>query len=157
MIGFFYLASREFVLGGPCRGSKSNKKGGGMMEEEVVVVLHPDGMESGGNFEGLDTFQGVGTSWEQLQSELSEQQGRFNPERACRLKLFFAGLSKEALEVVDLILNVPDELLEFVIGKGTHREVTRNSIRQYLRWHGWERRNVEKIFRELGDKMKKNL
>lgn len=127
---------------------------------ERIVALHPvefDGVEDDGNNEGLDFFQGDRGSMEEFKQCMAERQDRDNPERACRWGQFLEALSCEAREIVELMVNVPDELLEFVVGKGTHQSITKNSLRQYLRFRGWKFRIIEQVFLELAAKVKKVL
>lgn len=72
-----------------------------------------------------------------------------DPERACRLKMALEGLSAEAREVVETVLNTPDELVEFVVGKGTRRELTAADVRAWLRWKGWRWKSISIAFAEV--------
>lgn len=78
-----------------------------------------------------------------------------DPERACRLKQALEGLSAEALEVVNLVLEAPGELLEWVVHKGTVWELTRSDVRVYLRWRGWPWKRIRGVWEEVGAALKK--
>jgi hypothetical protein len=72
-----------------------------------------------------------------------------DPERSASLKQALEGLSAEAREVVGIVLDCPRELVEFVTGKGTNRELTGATVQAWLRWNGWKWRAIWAAFREV--------
>ena len=102
-------------------------------------------------FEGLDAF-----SWnpeegnEELMEKLGEAQDANNPERAVIRRDLFRRLSDEAVEVFDVVMNVPSELLSIIAGKGSHRRLTQSDIKRYMRREkGWPHDLIDGSLAEL--------
>ena len=57
-------------------------------------------------------------------------------------------ISKEAKEVIALILNSPTEVLETFITK-KYKKISKEKIKNHLIINGWKMKNVEKVFLEL--------
>lgn len=102
--------------------------------------------------EGLDLL-----SWDmadrhglELAEKLSEAQDANNPENAVIRRDLFRRLSDEAVEVFDLVMNVPSELLSIIAGKKSHRRLTPSDIRRYMTGErGWPGCLVDGTLAEL--------
>lgn len=61
----------------------------------------------------------------------------------------FENLTSDARDVMNLILNAPDDLFDAVIAKGGQPRNWRSTLREYLEDMGWTRRRIMQSFIEL--------
>ena len=71
-----------------------------------------------------------------------------NQERDVIKKDLFTKLSSEAKEVINIVLNSPNEILE-TFKTPKYGIISRNKIKKYLISNGWKTKFVEKVFSEL--------
>ncbi len=102
--------------------------------------------------EGLDSFSGLldDASAIELADTLSEAQNANNPERQVIRRDSFRRLSNEAVEVFDVMLNIPSELLGMITGKRTYKRLTLSDVRRYMiRERGWPGYLIDNTLVEL--------
>jgi hypothetical protein len=87
----------------------------------------------------------------ELMDKLDFLCNRYNPEEMAVRNDLFKRLSKEARETVDIVFNVPAELLAEIESKGSHIGlITKRSLRRYLkRKKGWTFLVIGRVFDEL--------
>ena len=71
-----------------------------------------------------------------------------NQERDIIKKDLFAKLSSEAKEIINIVLNSPNEILE-IFKTPKYNLISRNKIKEYLVSNGWKTKSVKKAFSEL--------
>ncbi len=76
-----------------------------------------------------------------------------NPEQNTTFKLLIENLSKEAKEVVDVVLNTPTEMIELVKSMSSNRQghmhVYKSNIRAYFENKGWKNTLILNCFEEI--------
>ncbi|MBU0777757.1 hypothetical protein KKF82_05825 [Patescibacteria group bacterium] len=100
---------------------------------------------------GIDELNGV-TVDEVRQELLGQLLRRSNVERMVILKDSVKKLSAEAREVIRIILNSPEEMVEYLWGMEEKQitKITQRDLRQYLNWSlGWPFLVIEEVFGEL--------
>jgi hypothetical protein len=98
--------------------------------------------------EGIDYFFGM--TMKEYREAIRDLEDEMNPERMVIASQSLSSLSKEAVDVVNLIFNLPEEFVSLVSGKATHQMVTMNMIRVYLvKQKGWSHPLIERVFRDL--------
>lgn len=58
-------------------------------------------------------------------------------------------LSTDSKEAVGLVLNMPEDLRNFVVERGGARPQHRRAFKDYLRNNGWNPRKIKKCFKEV--------
>lgn len=93
-----------------------------------------------------ELFDEEGNKW----STISLPTGLLNQEEIYFRKEAFDNLSDEAKEVINTVLNAPDEILShFVTSKfGFYSRV--RLMKYYQKYRKWKWKNIEKIFKEIG-------
>lgn len=99
----------------------------------IVELDEPIGMENGSReVTRLDMMESSYTS----------------PEDEIIMKDSFSHLSKEAMEVINLVLNSPMEVIE-CLKTPKYDKISKRKVRKYLEKNGWETRKVKSCFEEL--------
>ena len=98
-------------------------------------------------FEGIDHLQG--DCLEGLVWELEDRIGGQDSERLMRFFIGLTELSDRAKEIVRICLDCPRELEKVVGGKGRHVFLTKNDIRSYLYFNGWNHLEISWAFHEI--------
>jgi hypothetical protein len=98
--------------------------------------------------EGLDNFSGA-DSLVELLDILEERQRRNDPEQMTIQRDGLVKLSREAKEVVRLVIDTPKELLVHVSRKGAVKWLTATDITQYLKHYGWPKACIKAALREV--------
>ena len=116
-------------------------------------------LESTGVKEGFDMvksiFPSVHPGMELLVSNsdlfraVQDEQKGDDPEQITAFLRSLMMLSDEAKKVVNLVLDLPDELVEFVRTKERDRDLSKNDIREYLRFYGWSYPSISRVFAEI--------
>ena len=103
--------------------------------------------------QGIDYCHG--TNWREVREQLNRQDIIETPETLIMFKEMLDSLSKEAREVVGIVLSTPQELIEalFVGKKKGKGRLNRNQLRMYLRYRGWKHLVIESVFGELRKKI----
>ena len=100
---------------------------------------------------GIDELDGV--TAEEVNQELLDQLLREpSAEKMVMLKDSVRSLSAEARQVVRIVLNAPQEMVEYLWGSSEKQitKITRHDLRQYLNWSkGWPFLTIEGVFSEL--------
>lgn len=90
-------------------------------------------------------------------SELVDEDGKprgfalksnHDQERDYARKEAYDSLTKEAKEVITLVLNTPKEVLSEIVSP-KFGLLTKRTLKKYLMKHGWRERKVDKVFSEL--------
>lgn len=105
--------------------------------------------------QGIDRYEGMLPSdlFDELYDPRSDMQLAANPERIAMVREMVAGLSAEAKEVVDIVVNAPSELAEHIRRSGMG--MSQASIRDYLRYRDWGFPDINRVFQEIRDFLKK--
>ena len=95
----------------------------------------------------------VGVSWGEVRDQLNRQ-NNIDQETRLIMKDFLSKLSEEARQVLEILLDVPQDLLQTIHGglKYKKSEVSWYQIRYYLRFLGWKYLVIDKAFKELKKK-----
>ena len=93
---------------------------------------------------------GTHSSWELLRNVLAEDaEGEWEKvERAIEVNDLYHKLSKEAKEVIGLVINTPGELIQFLIDNPRLR-LSMQVLKDYLRFYGWKHIVIGKAFAEI--------
>ena len=93
-------------------------------------------------------------SWREVKEQLDSTNIVETPETITSFKERIDSLSKEAREVVEIILNTPQELLDalFMIKNNKKGRLSKNQLTQYLRYYGWKLIVIDNVFGELEKK-----
>jgi len=78
---------------------------------------------------------------------MSEMTEKNTPEKLCLWKEKMMGMGEEALQVVHIILNAPQELLDLI--PDSKESISPNSLEEYLKNIGWKRCKVLKAYKEI--------
>jgi len=116
-------------------------------EKEAREILHA---------QGIHRCHGV--KWSELLEETNRLNLSENPERKVILKDMISKLSGEAKLVVRVVLDAPEEMVQYLWGSEEKRitKITRHDLRQYLNWScGWPFLMIEEVFTELREMVKK--
>jgi hypothetical protein len=60
----------------------------------------------------------------------------------------YSSLSKEAKEIINIVLNAPDEIMECLTCP-KYNKISKSKIKTYLMGQGWNRQKVKSCFAEL--------
>ena len=115
---------------------------GGPLEDELRRFDSIEGIDY--CFEGWDL-----AAREEFKIILSEKTEVLSPERLVIRRDLFRRLSDEAIEVVDVVINTPAELLELVRKKESHVTLTMRDIFFYLGERGLTSYRLNKAFAEI--------
>ena len=100
---------------------------------------------------GIDALSGV--TPEEIRDELIEGSlAKPSFERLVFVKDLAERLSEEAREVIRIVLNAPEEMVEYLWGSSEKQitKITRHDLRQYLNWScGWKFTHIARVFAEL--------
>ena len=78
---------------------------------------------------------------------MSEMTEKNTPEKLCLWKEKMMGVGEEALQVIHIILNAPQELLDLI--PDSKESISPNKLQEYLRNMGWERHQILKAYRNI--------
>jgi|WetSurSiteA1Bulk_404760.scaffolds.fasta_scaffold23949_5 hypothetical protein len=71
-----------------------------------------------------------------------------NPEKDMIKKQIYDLLSNEAKEIIDVVINSPNEILS-TLTKPVYNNIGKRSIKKFLRTKGWKWRVIDKAINEL--------
>lgn len=76
-----------------------------------------------------------------------------NPEQAFIFSELLNGLSAEACEVVDIVLNTPSELVDLVRQMTSNRQgkmhLYKSNVTRFCRGRGWGRVKINRVYQEI--------
>ena len=94
-----------------------------------------------------------GITLEEIRQELIDGSlSRPDAEKQAIIKDLTNRLSMEAREVISIVLNAPEEMVEYLWGTREKQitKITQHDLRQYLNWSlGWKFTLIAKVFSEL--------
>ena len=103
-------------------------------------------------FEGLDNLspEGLGACQKiELAEIMTDLENQYNPETAVIRRDLMRHMSDEAVQFLDVLVDVPAELVERVNSKHTHLHVTSKDVSHYLGWTWYRQKRVTDELREL--------
>jgi DNA-directed RNA polymerase specialized sigma subunit len=77
---------------------------------------------------------------------------KYQPERQMSFKQMLTSLSAEAMQVVNIVLNTPAELIELARGVASRKDichVNKTLLSKYLQGKGWKVSAIDKVFAEI--------
>jgi len=100
---------------------------------------------------GIDELNGI--ALDEIGQELVERSlNRPDAEKQAIVKDLANRLSGEAREIIRIVLNAPEEMVEYLWGSREKQitKITQQDLRQYLNWSlGWPFLVIEEVFGEL--------
>jgi len=76
-----------------------------------------------------------------------------NPEQECTFKNLIENLSKEAKEIVDVVLNTPTEMIELIREMSSNRQghmhLYRKNVTYFFKNQGWSNKQIFKSYSEI--------
>jgi len=77
---------------------------------------------------------------------------KYQPERQMAFGQMIASLSAEAMQVVNIVLNTPTELIELARGVANKKDIchiNKTLLNKYLRGRGWKVSAIDRVFAEI--------